>query len=43
MSKLLNVHDVNDVRQTEIQTAVPLVPASSACETEMANEKLIRH
>jgi len=29
-SLLLNVHGVNDVRQTEIQTAVPLVPELSA-------------
>jgi hypothetical protein len=29
-SQLLNVHGVNDVRQTEIQTAESLVPESSA-------------
>ena len=31
---------VNDVRQTEIQTAEPLVPESSAFEVELANEKV---
>ena len=42
-SYLLNVHGVNDVRQTEIQTAEPLVPESSAFAVEMAIEKLKRH
>ena len=42
-SQLLNVHGVNDVRQTEIHTAQPLVPESSAFEFEMAIEKLQRH
>ena len=41
--KLLNVHGVNDVMQTEIHTAEPLVPEPSAFETEMATEKLKRH
>jgi len=36
----LNVHGVNDVRQTEIHTAEPLVPESSAFEVELANEKV---
>jgi hypothetical protein len=31
-SQLLNVHEVNDVRQTEIQTAEPLVPEPSSFE-----------
>jgi len=39
-SQLLNVHGVNNVRQTEIHTAVPLVPERSAFEVEMAIEKL---
>jgi hypothetical protein len=39
----LNVHGINDVRQTEIQTAEPLRPESSAFEVEKANEKLKRH
>jgi hypothetical protein len=39
----LNVHGVNDVRQTEIHTAEPLVPEPSASESEMAIEKLKRH
>jgi len=39
----LNVHGVNDVRQTEIQTAEPLVPELSAFVVEMTTEKLTRH
>ena len=35
-----NIHGVNDVRQTEIHTAEPLVPESSAFEIELAVEKL---
>jgi len=31
-SQILNVHGVNDVRQTEIHTAEPLVPEPSASE-----------
>jgi len=42
-SQLLNVHGVNDVWQTEIHTAGPLVPETSAFEVEMAIEKLKRH
>jgi hypothetical protein len=42
-SQLLNVHGVNDVRQTEVHTAEPLVPEPSAFEVEMAIEKLKRH
>ena len=38
MSQLLNVHGVNDVRQTEIHTAEQLMP-----EVEMTTEKLKRH
>jgi hypothetical protein len=41
--QLLNLHGVNDVRQTEIHTAEPLVPKPSASEGEMAIEKLKRH
>jgi hypothetical protein len=37
-SQLLNVHGDNDVRQTEIHTAEPLVPEPSAFEFEMAIE-----
>jgi hypothetical protein len=40
--QVLNVHGVNDVRQTEIHTAQPLVPEPSASEVEMAIEKLKR-
>ena len=40
-SQILNVHGVNDVRQTEIHTAEPLVPEPSTfVETELAIEKL---
>jgi len=35
-SPLLNVHGVNDVRQTEIHTAEPLVPEPSTYEFELA-------
>jgi hypothetical protein len=36
----LNVHWVNYIRQTEIQTAEPLVPEPGAFEIEMSIEKL---
>jgi hypothetical protein len=39
----LNVHDVNDVRQTEIHTAEPLLPEPCAFEDVMATENLKRH
>jgi len=39
----LKVHGVNDVRQTEKQTAESLVPEPSAFVVEMAIEKLKRH
>ena len=42
-SQLLNVHGVNDVRQTEIHTAEPLVPEPSVFEVELAIEKLKSH
>jgi hypothetical protein len=42
-SQLLNVHGVNDVRQTEIHTAEPLVPKPSAFEVELAIGKLKSH
>jgi hypothetical protein len=42
-SQLLNVHWVNDARQTEIHTAEPLVPETSASEFELAIEKLISY
>jgi hypothetical protein len=41
-SQLLNIHGVNDVRQTEVHTAEPLVPEPSAFEVEMAIEMLKR-
>ena len=42
-SQLLHVHEVNDIRQAEINTVEPLVPAPSAFEIELANEKLKNH
>ena len=42
-SQPLNVHGVNDVRQTDIHTAKPLVPEPSAFEFELVNEKLKSH
>ena len=42
-SPILNVHGVNDVRQTEIHEAEPLVPRPSASEFELAIEKLKSH
>jgi hypothetical protein len=41
-SQLLNVHGVNNVRQTEIHTAEPLVLEPSTFKVEMTNEKLKR-
>ena len=35
-SQILNVRGVNDVRQTEIHTAEPLVPEPSASEVKLA-------
>jgi hypothetical protein len=42
-SQLLNVHADNDVRQTEIHTAEPLVPEPSVFEVELDIEKLKRY
>ena len=42
-SKLLNVHEIKDVRQAEIHTVEPLVPEPSAFEVELAIEKLKNH
>jgi len=42
-SQILNVHGVNDISQTEINTADPLVPEPSTSEVEMAIEKLKSH
>jgi hypothetical protein len=41
--QLLNVHGVNDGRQTETDTAEQLVPEPSAFEVELAIEKLKSH
>jgi len=43
LSQLFNVHGVNDVRQSEIHTAEPLVPEPSAFEVELVSEKLKSH
>jgi hypothetical protein len=39
----LNVHEVDDVRHTELHTSELLVPEPSTVEFEMAIEKLKRH
>jgi hypothetical protein len=41
--KVLNVNGVNDVTQTEIHTAEPLVPQPSDFEVEMTTGKPQRH
>jgi len=43
LSQSLYVNGVIDVRQTEVQTAEPLVPEKSAFEFVMAIGKLKRH
>jgi hypothetical protein len=40
--QLLNVHGVNDVRQTELHTAEPLASEPNYFEVEIAIEKLKR-
>jgi len=42
-SQLFDVHGINDVRQTEICTAEPLVPQLKVFEFELATEKLKSH
>jgi hypothetical protein len=42
-SRLLNVHNVSDVRQIEIYTAEPLVPGPSRLEVEIAIAKLKKY
>ena len=42
-SQPLNIHGVNDGRQTEISTPVPLVPEPSAFEVDLDIEKLKCH
>jgi hypothetical protein len=42
-SQLLNVHGINDVRQTEINSAESIVPEPNASEVKMVTEKLKRH
>jgi hypothetical protein len=41
--QLLKIRGVNDVRQTEIHTAEPLVPEPSSSEVEIDIEKLKRY
>jgi len=42
-SQLFNIHEVNDVRQTQIHTPEPLVPEPNASEFELAIENLKGH
>jgi hypothetical protein len=42
-SQLLNLHNVSDVRQTEVHTAEPLVPAASHLEVEIPFGKLKKY
>ena len=42
-SKLLNVHEDNDVRQAEIHTVEPLVPEPIPLEVDLAIGKLKNH
>jgi hypothetical protein len=42
-SQLFYGHGFSDVRQTEMQTAEPLVPEPSAFEVKMGIEELKRH
>jgi hypothetical protein len=42
-SQLLNIYEVNDVRETEIHTVKSLVPDPSAFNVELAIEKLESH
>jgi hypothetical protein len=42
-AQLFNVHGINDIRQTEIHTAEPLVPQLNAFEFGLAIEKLKSH
>jgi hypothetical protein len=39
-SQLLNVHNVSNVRQTEVRMAEPLIPGPSRLEVETAIAKL---
>ena len=42
-SQLFSSHGVSDVRQTEIHTAVPVVPEPGTFDVEMVIAKLKRH
>jgi hypothetical protein len=42
-SQLLNVHNVSDVRQTEVYIAEPLVPSPSRLEVEIAIAKFKKY
>jgi hypothetical protein len=41
--QLLNVQDINDIRQTDMHTAEPLVPEPNSFEAEIGIEKLKRY
>jgi hypothetical protein len=43
LSQLLTVHNVRDVRQSEVNTAEPLIPGASGLEVEIATAKLKKH
>jgi hypothetical protein len=42
-SQLLNVHNVNDIRQIEVHTAESLVPAPSRLEVKIALANLRKY
>jgi hypothetical protein len=42
-SRLLNVHNVSDVRQIEVHTAEPLLPGPSRLEVEIAIAKFKKY
>ena len=42
-SQLLDLHGVNDIKHTDIHTAEPIVPDSSAYDFELAIGKLKSH
>jgi hypothetical protein len=42
-SQLLNVHNVNDVRQIKVHTAEALLPGPSSLEVEIAIAKLKKY
>jgi hypothetical protein len=43
LCQILNVHGINDVRQTAMPTAKPLIPKGSYFKVELPIEKLKRY